>query len=99
MIGAFKQSPEQLQAIDRVRSWTRARFALPADAALLATEIICKVPGCPPVETVVAFWTAGNTLHHFKLFKPVAAVVEDDLPPSWMKSALVAIEGLGLECC
>src|SRR6185295_2028476 len=26
--------------------------------------------------------------HHFKVFKPVANVVEDDLPPSWLKPAL-----------
>jgi hypothetical protein len=99
MRGTFKPSPEHLLAIDRVRAWTRARFALPDTAAILATEIACKVPGCPPVETVIAFWTDGNTLHHFKLFKPVTDVVEDDLPPTWMKSALVAIAGLGLECC
>jgi len=26
-------------------------------------------------------------------------VVADDLPPAWLKNALVAIEGLGCECC
>jgi hypothetical protein len=33
------------------------------------------------------------------IFKPVEAVVEDDLLPAWLKSALVATEELGCECC
>jgi hypothetical protein len=26
-------------------------------------------------------------------------VAEDDLPPSWMKNALIVVEGFGCECC
>jgi hypothetical protein len=33
------------------------------------------------------------------VFKPVAEVVADDLPPAWLKNALIAVEGEGLECC
>ena len=99
MLRSFKKRPEHLAALDRVREWTRARFKLPEDAAILVSEVSCALPGCVPLETVVAFWTEGNKRHHFKLFKPVTEVVEDDLPPSWMKSALVEIEGFGCECC
>ena len=55
--------------------------------------------GCPPLETVVVFWTEGDRRHQFKLFKPVSAVVAEDLPPAWMKNALIALNGMGLECC
>jgi nitrate reductase delta subunit len=48
---------------------------------------------------VVAFWTGSEQRHQFKLFKPVTEVVLDDLPPTWMKNALVATEGEGYECC
>jgi nitrate reductase delta subunit len=48
---------------------------------------------------VVAFWTEAEKRHHFKIFKPVAEVVEDDLPPSWMKKALLSADILGCECC
>ena len=51
------------------RAWTRARFALPEDAVILVSEIACGLPGCPPLETVVAFWT-DDRRHRFKLFKP-----------------------------
>jgi hypothetical protein len=99
MLGSFKKSPEHLQAVDRVAAWTRERFKLPEDAAILVAEIACALPGCPPLETVVGFWTEPDKRHHFKLFKPVAEVVEDDLPPAWLKNALLATEAFGCECC
>jgi hypothetical protein len=96
---ALKPDPERTAALERVRVWTRTRFALPEDAAILVAQVACSLPGCPPIETAVAFWTAGPTRHQFKLFKPVAEVVEDDLPPCWMKAALIVDEESGLECC
>jgi len=99
MLGSVRKSPDQLKALDLVTGWTRARFDLSPDTAVLVSEVTCSLPGCPPLETVVAFWTEGDKRHHFKLFKPVAQVVEDDLPPSWMKNALVVPEDFGAECC
>ena len=99
MLRSFDKRPEQLQALDRVREWTRARFKLAQDAPILVSEVACGLPGCPPLETVVAFWIEGDTRHHFKVFKRVEEVVPDDLPPIWLKNALVAVEGEGLECC
>jgi hypothetical protein len=98
-LGSVRKSPDQLKALDRVAAWTRARFKLPEEAPILVSEVTCSLPGCPPLETVVAFWTEGDTRHHFKLFKPVHEVVEDDLPPRWMKNALVVPEDFGAECC
>jgi hypothetical protein len=99
MLRTYKRQPEHIAALDRVREWTRARFKLPEDASILIAEVSCTVPGCPPLETVVAFWTDNETRHHFKLFKRVDEVSEDDLPPTWMKNALIAVEGSDLECC
>ena len=79
MLRSFHKRPEYLQALDRVKEWTRVRFKLPQDAAILVTEVACAMPGCPPLETVVAFWTDADTRHHFKVFKPLAEVVADDL--------------------
>jgi hypothetical protein len=85
-------------ALDRVRDWTRARFKLVEDEAVMVSEVACGVPGCPPIETHVVFWTALGR-HYFKVFKPLADVAEDDLPPAFMKSALVALEGIDCDCC
>ena len=73
--GSFRQTPEQGQALARITGWTRERFMLDADAPVSVTQIACSVPGCPPLETVVAFWTGDDALrHHFKVFKPMTAV-------------------------
>jgi hypothetical protein len=98
MLRAFKKHPDQA-VFDRVRDWTRARFSLSEDTTILVTELACTLPGCAPIETVVAFWTTADKRHHFKIFKPVVEVVEDDLPPAWMMNALIDIEGFGCPCC
>ena len=93
----FKRSPAQVEALDRVRAWTRERFKLAEAVPVIVAEIACGLPGCPPLETVVAFWTENDRRHQFKLFKPVAEVVYDDLPFTWLKDALVSTGED--ECC
>jgi hypothetical protein len=99
MLNPLKKPRVSQKALERVKTWTRERFRLPDGAPIFVSEVSCSVPGCPPLETVVAFWTEGEKRHHFKVFKPVAEVVQDDLPPSWMKYALVSADILGCECC
>src|SRR6266581_629709 len=77
MFGSVKKSPERLPVIERVTQWTRERFKLPKEAVISVSEIACPLPGCPPLETVVAFWIAEQR-YQFKLFKPVEEVVIDD---------------------
>jgi nitrate reductase delta subunit len=85
-------------ALDRLRDWTRRRFALADDETVMASEVSCAMPGCPPVESHVVFWTARGR-HHFKIFKPLADVTKDDLPPAFMKNAMIALEGVDFDCC
>jgi nitrate reductase delta subunit len=98
MLGFARKRPAAGAELKRVRDWTRGRFALSSEETVMASEIACAVPGCPPVETHVIFWTAAGR-HHFKIFKPLAEVAEDDLPPAFMKNALVAIDDLDCSCC
>jgi hypothetical protein len=93
----FKQPVGHAVALDRVREWTRARFRLDAEATILVSQVSCRLPGCPPLETVVAFWI-DDERYRFKLFKPVADVVADDLPPSWYRDALLDAD-FGCDCC
>lgn len=99
MLLSFEKRPEHVAALDRVKVWTRERFKLAEDTTIFVSEVSCALPGCPPRETVIAFWTDGDARHQFKVFKPVVEVVVDDLPPAWMKGALVVVEGAGWECC
>jgi nitrate reductase delta subunit len=98
-LGSFARSPARLAAVERVQDWTRARFALAEDTVIVAAEIACQVPGCPPIETVIAFWTGEGTRYRFKIFKPVAEVVADDLPVAWLLPSLIDYGDLGCDCC
>jgi len=53
----------------------------------------------PRLSAAVVFWTADGKRHHFKLFKPVADVVFDDLPFAWLMDSLILPEGFGCDCC
>ena len=105
MLGAPKESKRQSQrpgrheAASRVKRWTRERFGLAGDATLLVSEIESAVPGFPPLHTVVAFWTAERRHYHFKVFKPLEEVAEDDLPPAFLKDALEVPPEAGCDCC
>jgi nitrate reductase delta subunit len=81
------------------RAAMRRRFRLGEDDVVSAVEIECALPGCPPLETVIAFWMADEKRRHYKIFKPIVDVVEDDLPPSWMRDALIVEEGFECSCC
>ncbi len=91
--------PHRSDAASRIKAWTRARFGLSGDTTLLVTELESAVPGFPPLHTVVAFWTAERKHYHFKVFKPLAEVTEDDVPPAWYRDALVVAPGLDCGCC
>ncbi len=98
MLGFTTKSPDRAAALTRLRGWTKARFALVDEETVMVSELACSVPGCPPIETHIVFWTAAGR-HHFKIFKPLVQVGEDDLPPAFMKNALVALEGFECDCC
>jgi nitrate reductase delta subunit len=84
--------------VERVKEWTRERFGLAPAETVVVAEVERTLPGFPPRETQVGFWTADGTRHHFRVFKPATDVIEADLPPAWLKSAL-ANDGFDCECC
>jgi hypothetical protein len=96
--GFAKRSPQHLESLNRVREWTRSRFALPEQASIVVAEMACAVPGCPPRETVIVFWI-DDRRHHIKLFKPVVEVCQEDLPPAWLMPSLAASDAPDCDCC
>ncbi len=94
-----KKSPAHREALRRVKDLVREHFRLTEAETILVTELACQVPGCPPLETILAFWGEDGRRRHYKVFKPVEQVFEDDLPPWWMKDALVQEEIFGCPCC
>ena len=90
---------DRVDAVERVKDWTRNRFRLDEDAIVIVTESVPKLPGYPPLQTAVSFWPTPKERHHFAVYKPVTDVVEDDVPPAWMKEALALSEGVSCSCC
>jgi hypothetical protein len=97
MFGPSRPDAAFAAALDCIQTWTRKRFKLVPDAAVLVSEVACTVPGCPPLETVVAFWTEDDTRHQFKLYKPMREVVYDDI--GWLIGSPADHGGLGWDCC
>ena len=99
MLQSRNTRPEHIEALDRVRAWTRERFGLGSDSTILVTELESSTPGFPALHTVIAFWTAERKHYHFRVFKPLEKVVAEDLPPSWYKEALAVTPGIDCSCC
>ena len=89
---AFLRAPIRAPASPRVRV---AVFAV-GRRVYVAGARVHKRPHLPSgeqfrddLERVFMRWGVG----------PGSQRAADDLPPAWMKNALVAIEGIGNECC
>ena len=87
-------------ASDDVAAWTRERFGLPPQSVVLVNDVASSLPGFPPLYTVIVFWTGALAQrHHLKVFKPLAQVTPNDLPPYWMRDALAVPPGFACDCC
>ena len=95
---APRKGAAHVDALEQVEQWTRERFDLRDHDIVMITEASSTLPGFPPLETQVGFWTADGTRHHFRVFKPATQVKQEDLPPAWMRSALAG-DGFDCECC
>jgi nitrate reductase delta subunit len=98
-IRASKHDRQLGGAIDRVRRLARLHFELSENDAIFVAQIECKRPGCPPLQTVVVFWSADQTRRHFKVLKPAPEVESEDLPPTWLVEALGSFEQDDSPCC
>ena len=96
MVGRLRRTRGDLAAVENIQGWTRRRFKLPPDAPVLVSEVACTMPLCAPLQTAVAFWTADQR-HQFKLYKPIAAVIYDDI--GWLMGAPSDHGGTAWDCC
>ena len=39
---------------DRIKSWVRETWSLSGEVTVMVTELECREPGSPPIETVIA---------------------------------------------
>lgn len=98
-LGNARKDDAQRVALRRIKQWTRARFSLGEDDLTIVTEETVRLPGVPEKQTLVVFQCADGLKRHYRIFKPAAEVLEEDLPPAWMKDGLVTPEGFQCSCC
>jgi D-aminopeptidase len=99
MLGSPNRDARYFEALERIATQTRARFKLAQEEVVMVAQVACALPGCPPLETVVVFWTAAGVRHRFKIFKPVVEVTQEDLPWQWLMRALAAPDSFDTDCC
>lgn len=97
--GARTGSIGYLKALRDLKRWTRERFDLAVDAPVMVVEAATTEPGFPPKVTVTSFWSKPHIRHEFRVFKPADEIAEADLPPGWMKDAIVADDNMSCNCC
>ncbi len=65
-----------------IKAWVSEIFGAEADTTILVTEAQCDVPGCAPIETVIALFVTNEDeayIEQMKVFKPLAEVTRDDI--------------------
>lgn len=88
-----------LSELQRVEMLARGRFRLDARIPVRVVELAATEKGFPPRETRINFWTGNDNEHQYRLFKPAAEVTVEDLPPWWMRDALILDEFPFCDCC
>ncbi|MBA5867329.1 MAG: hypothetical protein GDA67_11625 [Nitrospira sp. CR1.3] len=68
-----------LEQSERIKTWARAAWTLSDETMIMVTELECREPGCPPIETVIALLDGpGKTTQH-KIHKPAAEISRSDV--------------------
>lgn len=98
-LGAARKDDAQRAALRQIKQWTRARFSLDENDLTIVTEEEARIPGVPPRQTLIVFQCADGLKRHYRIFKPAVEVVEDDLPPAWMKDGLITPDDFQCSCC
>lgn len=58
-----------------IKRWTRELLALDDDTPITVTELACRDPGCPLLESVVTVFDAGGT-RQWRFTRPRIAVTK-----------------------
>lgn len=89
--------PPDPEALRRLEALVRARYDVAEEDIVLVTEEEGRVPGYPERMTTILFWQGRDVRHRLRVFRPATDIGPGDLPPGWLKGALLD-EGAG-DCC
>lgn len=63
----------------RIKEWVRRHLALDDSVTISVTELTCREPGCPDVETVVGILEESAPVRTFRFHKPISDVHEAEV--------------------
>ncbi|MBM4128337.1 MAG: hypothetical protein FJ247_13585 [Nitrospira sp.] len=64
---------------DRIKAWARTVFHLSDETTVMVTELECREPGCPPIETVIALLKGPGDTQQYKIHKTADEVGLSDI--------------------
>ena len=71
---ARRRVPGYREAIDRFKAVTREQLHLANDIVISVTELSCRDPGCPDVETIVAILTVDKKPRMIRFHKRIIEI-------------------------
>ena len=63
----------------RIKQWVKETWELSQTSTVMVSELQCSEPGCPPRETIIAVFAAGEVSQQFKLHKAICDVTAQDI--------------------
>lgn len=64
---------------DRIKAWAQDVFHLNDETTVMVTELECREPGCPPIETVIAVLKGPGNTQQYKIHKPAGEISLSDV--------------------
>ena len=64
---------------ERIKAWTRGVFHLNDETTVMVTELECREPSCPPIETVIAVLKGPGNTQQYKIHKTANEVDLSDV--------------------
>lgn len=64
---------------ERIKAWARRLWALSDETTVMVTELECREPGCPPIETVIAVLEGPGRTTQYKIHKAASDVSQADV--------------------
>ena len=62
-----------------IKAWARMLWALSDETTVMVTELECREPGCPPIETVIAVLEGPGRTTQYKIHKAADEVSQADV--------------------
>lgn len=65
------------EQIQQIKSWVYRILEVDPEIPLSISQLTCKEPGCPPIETVIAVLT--DPVQQYKIHKSINEIDEADI--------------------